>query len=168
MSDTNFMVYDKDDALTMVVDMDGTIADCMHRVHHVRPVADPVTGIKPKKNWMAFKDGIAFDAPIQPVIDLVKAMKAQGWNIVVSSGRGADTMPQTVDWFIKHVGFRPHAIFMRRVRDYRDDGIVKVELLAQMRDWGFDPYLWLDDRQRVVDALRAVGVKVLQCAPGNF
>jgi hypothetical protein len=41
-------------------------------------------------------------------------------------------------------------------------------LLDQIRsDYG-DPWLWFDDRNQVVDAIRACGVRVLQVAEGNF
>jgi hypothetical protein len=57
---------------------------------------------------------------------------------------------------------------MRSIGDFRKDSIVKVELLQQIiYDYG-KPYLWFDDRQQVVDAIRAEGVRVLQVAPGDF
>jgi len=41
-------------------------------------------------------------------------------------------------------------------------------LLEQIRDeWG-EPFLWFDDRNRVVDAMREEGIRVLQVQPGNF
>jgi hypothetical protein len=57
---------------------------------------------------------------------------------------------------------------MRRAKDYRADSIVKTELLDQIRQWHGEPFVWLDDRNQVVDAIRAAGVRVLQCAPGDF
>jgi hypothetical protein len=61
-----------------------------------------------------------------------------------------------------------NALYMRSHSDHRQDSIVKVELLAQIRkDFG-EPYLWFDDRKQVVDAIRAEGVRVLQVAPGDF
>lgn len=57
---------------------------------------------------------------------------------------------------------------MRPAGDHRQDNIVKVELLAEIRkDFG-NPFLWFDDRNQVVDAIRAEGVRVLQVAPGDF
>ena len=60
------------------------------------------------------------------------------------------------------------ALFMRKAKDYRKDSIVKVELLQQIREqWG-EPFLWVDDRKQVVEAIRKEGVRVLQVAPGDF
>ena len=57
---------------------------------------------------------------------------------------------------------------MRAEKDNRSDAIVKVELLNDIqRDYGW-PYIWFDDRQQVVDAIRQQGVRVVQVAPGNF
>jgi hypothetical protein len=57
---------------------------------------------------------------------------------------------------------------MRAEKDYRKDSIVKVELLEQIRKDFANPWLWVDDRQQVVDAIRGEGIRVLQVAPGDF
>ena len=57
---------------------------------------------------------------------------------------------------------------MREVNDYRDDGIIKKELLADITEKHGKPFMWFDDRNRVVDAVREEGIRVLQVAPGNF
>ncbi len=69
---------------------------------------------------------------------------------------------------MKDFGVRFDKLFMRSEKDYRADNIVKVELLAQIREQFGEPYLWFDDRKQVVDAIRAEGVRVLQVAPGDF
>jgi len=57
---------------------------------------------------------------------------------------------------------------MRASGDNRKDSIVKVELLHDIqRDWAW-PWLWIDDRDQVVKAIREQGVRVLQVAPGDF
>jgi hypothetical protein len=59
-------------------------------------------------------------------------------------------------------------LYMRPAKDHRPDYIIKVELLQQIRkDYG-EPFMWFDDRNQVVDAIRAEGVRVLQVAEGNF
>ena len=51
--------------------------------------------------------------------------------------------------------------------DYRDDVIVKQELLTQIRKvW--NPILVFDDRQRVVDMWRSEGLICCQVARGDF
>ena len=90
-----------------------------------------------------------------------------GHKVILCSGRGSETRDRTVAWMdANEIPF--HALYMRRAGDYRQDSIVKVELLEEIRaDYG-NPYLWFDDRTQVVDAIRAQGVRVLQVAPGDF
>ena len=57
---------------------------------------------------------------------------------------------------------------MRAAADFRDDSVIKLELLAQMRADGFDPVLAFDDRDRVVAAWRSAGIRCLQVADGAF
>jgi hypothetical protein len=59
-------------------------------------------------------------------------------------------------------------MYMRRAKDYRPDSVVKVELLERITHDYARPWLWIDDRQQVVDAIRAQGVRVLQVAEGDF
>ena len=57
---------------------------------------------------------------------------------------------------------------MRKDGDQRADHIVKREILAQIRNAGFEPVLVFDDRQSVVDMWRDQGIRVAQTAPGDF
>ena len=59
-------------------------------------------------------------------------------------------------------------VFMRHIGDRRPDYEVKVELLAEIRTKYGEPYLWVDDRKTVVDAIRGQGVRVLQVCEGNY
>jgi hypothetical protein len=57
---------------------------------------------------------------------------------------------------------------MRKEGDHRDDDIIKLELLEQVRADGFEPIMAFDDRNRVVAAWRSAGVPCAQVAPGDF
>ena len=142
----------------IVFDIDGTLSNLMHRRHLVET--------KPK-DWKAFNDGMANDEPHDDVTDLLKMFASNGYLIVLCTGRDADYRQTTIDWLDKH-GIPHDALYMRTSKDRRDDSIIKVELLAEIRkDFG-EPWLWFDDRNRVVDAVRAAGVRVMQVAPGDF
>ena len=98
---------------------------------------------------------------------LMKLRRTPGAQTILCSGRSDDTRAVTEKWLSDNrIPF--DALFMRRAGDYRQDSIVKVELLAQIRQWHGEPYIWFDDRNQVVDAIRAQGVRVLQVAPGDF
>jgi len=142
----------------IVFDIDGTLANITHRRHLVEA--------KPK-DWKAFNDGMVHDEPHDDVVDLLDIFAAKNYNIVLCTGRDEDYKQVTRDWLFKH-GILFDGLYMRKSKDRRGDDIIKVELLEEIRkDFG-EPWLWFDDRNRVVDAIRAQGVRVMQVCEGDF
>jgi hypothetical protein len=139
-------------------DIDGTLADCEHRRHWIttRP-----------KNHKAFYLGIPHDPPIAPICETFQRLFTAGCRIVCCTGRPEWTRDMTNDWLRKH-NVWPRRVYMRPDNDFRDDAIIKAELLVKIREDGFDPTLVFDDRQRVVDMWRENGIVCAQVAPGNF
>lgn len=142
----------------VIFDIDGTLADCAHRRAHL---------VGEKKNWAAFNDTMHLDPVIEPVMEVLRTLQSAGSAIVLCSGREAVFRDVTETWLRKH-GVPYKALYMRGVKDYRADPEIKSELLDEIRKDGFDPWLVVDDRQRVVDMWRARGLTCLQCAPGDF
>ena len=145
--------------MDILVDIDGTIADCRHRLHHIQ---------KRPKDWDAFFAATADDLPIMPVINTVLCLHASAANrLIYCSGRPEKTRAATVDWLRRHcLPARP--IYMRADGDHQDDQHLKRALLARIRADGFDPVLAIDDRRRVVDMWRAEGLICAQVAEGDF
>lgn len=142
----------------IVFDIDGTLANIEHRRAFV--------ATKPK-NWRAFTAGIPNDTPHQDIVDLVHLFMDTGHNIILCSGRGEESREVT-ERQMDEFAVTYHQLYMRSAKDHRPDDIIKVELLQQIRkDWG-NPKYWFDDRTRVVNAIRAEGVRVLQVTEGNF
>lgn len=139
-------------------DIDGTIADCSHRIHHIQGTP---------KDWNAFFAGCKDDKPINHVIDLLVTLFDAGKDIVLVSGRSDQCRAATLDWLDRH-GIPDFPLYMRKEGDHRDDSIIKLELLAQLRADGFDPVMAFDDRDRVVKAWRSAGIPCAQVAEGNF
>jgi len=144
----------------VVFDIDGTIADNRHRQIHL---------MGEKKDWKAYNATMADDGLIWDVAYLLIELSKQGHDIILCTGREEIYENVTGEWMIKHgLNKYVHGLYMRKEKDYRSDAIVKVELLDQIcKDHDF-PWLWFDDRQQVVDAIRAKGVRVMQVAPGDF
>ena len=144
------------------MDIDGTIADCSHRMHYIQN--------KPK-NWKKFFEEMVNDKPIQPVIDLVRSLTYSTqmlyWNAVLLTGRPEKYRRETAEWLtIQFLGF--NHLYMRKDGDYREDFVVKEELLNQVRQDGFNPSIAIEDRSRNVEMFRRNGLIVFQCADGNF
>ena len=142
----------------IVFDIDGTLANIEHRRGFVAS--------KPK-NFKAFNAAIPQDTPHEEITFLAKMFADQGHTVLLCSGRGEDERQVTVDQ-MANFGVKFAKLFMRSKGDYRKDSIVKVELLAEIREEFGEPFLWFDDRKQVVDAIREQGVRVLQVAPGDF
>lgn len=141
----------------VVVDVDGTLANTAHRKHYVES--------KPK-DWAAWNAGMAADACHEDIRQLVVELSLRR-EVIICTGREDTYRDVTKQWLTDNQ-IPCDQLFMRRAKDYRADSIVKTELLDQIRQWHGDPFLWIDDRDQVVDAIRAAGVRVLQVAPGDF
>ena len=143
----------------VVFDVDGTIADNSHRQHHL---------MGEKKDWKSYNATMADDGLIEDVSQLLVTM-SMTHEVILCTGREEVFRSVTWTWLEKHrVGKYIQDLYMRPEKDYRSDAIVKVELLNKIiKEYG-KPKFWFDDRQQVVDAIRAEGVRVLQVAPGDF
>lgn len=143
-----------------IFDIDGTLADCSHRIHHIQ--ATP-------KDWDSFFAGCHDDAPIPHIIELCQHLfwGNEGISIVYVTGRSDQCRAETERW-LENYDLPLGPLFMRKEGDHRDDDIIKIELLAQLRADGFEPIMAFDDRDRVVAAWRAAGIPCAQVAPGAF
>lgn len=143
----------------VVFDIDGTIADNKHRTHYL---------MGDKKDWKSYNAHMLDDDPIYDVIKLLKELSVLH-TIILCTGREEVYRQVTWDWLDHHqISNHISGVYMRYTKDYRSDAIVKVELLNDIRNMYGEPWLWFDDRNQVVDAIRAQGVRVMQVAPGDF
>lgn len=140
----------------IIFDIDGTVANLEHRRHFVAGK---------KKDWKSFMALLDRDIPIEQTIWLNSIIADRaGHPIFLCSGRSEDERKATEEWLAKH-GVEYDQMFMRPSGDYRQDAIVKRELLGQIRALGYEPWLVFDDRQCVTDMWRKEGIFVLQCDP---
>lgn len=139
-------------------DIDGTIADCSHRIHLIQ--SQP-------KLWDEFFAACHLDKPITHIIGLAIRLSMAGTKIVYVSGRSDQCRAETEDWLCRNA-LPDGPLYMRHEGDHRDDDIIKLELLADLRADGFEPIMAFDDRNRVVAAWRSAGIPCAQVAPGDF
>jgi len=144
----------------VVCDIDGTIADPAHRLHHLAS--------KPKDH-KSFHRASPWDKPIPEVVTVFHALMAlPNFEGVLVTARPFETSDLTLEW-LERWSIRFDHIFVRAAGDFRDDVIVKREILHSMKTvWGLHPYLVIDDRKRVVDMWRSEGIKTLAVADGDF
>jgi uncharacterized HAD superfamily protein len=140
-----------------LIDIDGTIADGGHRLHYIS---------KEPKQWDAYFMACGGDAPIQHMHKVVESLSLKA-RIVYVSGRSDLVRKQTLQWLVDH-DFPMDALYMRKQGDHKNDHDLKIELLAQLREDGYEPIMAFDDRDRVVKAWRAAGIPCAQVAEGDF
>lgn len=142
----------------IIVDMDGTVADCEHRRYHLDT-----------NNWPGFFGSMADDGIFEHTIEVVRAMRTAGYKVLIVTARPDenDYKQVTQDW-LKANGIVYDGFYMRRGGDYRKDNLVKEEILHQIIDDGYDPVMAFDDRDQVVKMWRENGIPCLQVNEGDF
>jgi len=168
----------------VVVDMDGTLASCQHRVKYLDKnwclacdrASEPKfmsdkcawcgTGnLRGKKDYRGFFAGVAQDPPIPEIVDLVRLLSMEHYILIVSGRPTSDAGISTEEW-LKTNNISYKHLFMRNGGDHRDDFIVKQEICDLLPK---DRIAFvLDDRDQVVKMWRDNGIKCLQVADGNF
>lgn len=160
-----------------IYDIDGTLADTSDRVQFVRPPADWPSDKKFKKDWKSFfdKKRMLADPPIIATVLVAQMMMhSEGIPPVYCTGRPSEYRQVSVEWLAKNVEIDSSfesissRLFMRSFNDHRDDSVVKPELVQQIVEKYGQPLAMFEDRNRVVNAVRALGVRVFQVADGAF
>jgi hypothetical protein len=159
----------------MIVDLDGTLCNIDHRLHHVR------NDNKKKRRWDLFFKEVPGDSVNEWCKLLIN--RAHYNPVILCSGRPDSTRKDTEAWLMKH-GFakelyvkengekvidrRYRHLFMRHRTDHRQDSIVKEIILEFEIKTRYNVWMAVDDRKQVVDMWRKHGITCLQCAEGDF
>ena len=135
----------------VVVDLDGTITSAAWRA--------PLLAVPRRKRAAAFFEAMHRDAPVEPVIELVRWV-AHHADVVLLTGRPADYEPAIRTWLADHEV--PYdRLLMRSPGDRRQDTEVKREYYRQEIAPRYDVRIVIDDRPRVIEMWREEGCYVL-------
>jgi hypothetical protein len=142
-----------------IFDIDGTLADCSHRLHFIQQ--------KPA-DWDSFFLACVDDEPIPEVIAVARAMFSTA-QLFMLTGRSEVVRMETLNWLTCE-RVPCDLLLMRKNGDHREDCIVKSELLDEVRKRFPEEEIAgvFEDRKQVVDMYRAKGLRVFQVADGNF
>ena len=165
---------------TIIFDLDGTLANIDSR----RDISMKPNG---RLDWNVFaapNSILALDKPNAPVIKMAQMFKADGFKIVIFSGRNDRGFDATIQWLND---FKvPFDLLVMRPDKFKDkswpiadgnpatpdmrfmpDEILKKKMLDAFVDIN-DVFLVVDDRDKVVKMWRDLGLNTFQVAPGDF
>lgn len=111
---------------------------------------------------------VSADLPNADIIAIVRALHRDGHHLVVISGRTEAARADTTAWIERHLGVPVDALYLRPVGDRRPDIVVKKEIYRRHIERTHRVLCVLEDRSRVVEMWRDLGLTCLQVAPGDF
>lgn len=132
----------------IICDIDGTLA---------------LKGERSPFDWQRVDE----DAPNKTIVALVSALGNTGLQVILVSGRKEECRGKTLTWLWEHKIPFQH-LFMRADDDNRPDNVLKKEIFEKHIKDHYEVFCVLDDRQKVVDMWRELGLTCLQVAPGDF
>jgi len=149
------VAYDENKEECIIVDIDGTLAH----------IAD---GRSPYDASRAMNDSL------DDAVSVITAMMYRhGYKVIILTGRHEEHRKVTEEW-LEANGVEYDELYTRMEYDVDekgkrlDDALVKERLYNTHVKARFNVKFVLDDRNRVVDMWRSIGLKCLQVAPGNF
>ena len=135
----------------VIFDLDGTLRDVNGRIPY----------------GVTVKDECINDLPIEPIIDLTRLYyHYRNTKVLIVSGCMEDARIVTMQWLNKH-GVEWHELFMRPLRDYRPDEILKAEIFHRDIKPRYDVIMAYDDRPKIVRMWRSLGIKVADVGKGE-
>ena len=161
----------------VIFDLDGTLADLEKR-RKLCSIEQGQNLSKGKKmDWDCFFDpkNIPLDEPKQDVILMAQALAEMGYKIAILSGRSYACDEMTRWWLAKHnvpwniLKLRP----TKHPYKYMPDEKLKLqwfnEIFVDSEDMDeAEVVAVFDDRDKVVNMWREIGLTCMQVAPGNF
>ena len=148
---------------TIIFDLDGTLALIDER----RELSTKPNG---KIDFDKLHDPslIKHDKPNWPVIKIAQLFAEQEFKIVIFSGRSDKTATATLSWLSQNkVPFNKLVMRPHNTMGFVPDEILKKDMLDNHVDIS-DIFMVVDDRQKVVDMWRSLGLICIQVADGNF
>ncbi|UYD59753.1 polynucleotide kinase [Aeromonas phage avDM5] len=107
------------------------------------------------------------DAPRPSIVELFNMYKDRGYSCLTVSGRDGVSEADSLE-ALRRIGCYPDAHFQRATGDSRPDDIVKEEIFWEKIAPAWNVFRAIDDRTKVVDMWRRIGLECWQVQPGDF
>lgn len=146
----------------IIVDLDGTLYDCRKRRDEF---------LKPeKKDFDGFHKAAVNDQPNVWCGIIAKSMSYFRYKLIFVSGRDHAHETETIWWLQHFYAWRrqDYHLFMRPDGDQTPDDEMKKKIYLTNIEPFFEILFCIDDRKKVVDMWRSLGLVCLQCDVGDF
>lgn len=143
---------------SIVIDIDGTLSDPSHRRHLIEGE---------DKDWEKFFDKVDED-PVNEWCHQIVNRLWKDYQVILVTGRPAiskskiQVRKKTEKW-LKENGIYYNALIMRQHGDFREDTVVKQEILDENLPDPKDILFAIDDREDIAKMWRENGITCLQC-----
>ncbi|MFZ4514764.1 MAG: hypothetical protein ACOYN3_00415 [Acidimicrobiia bacterium] len=141
----------------VVVDIDGVLSDAASRQHYLEA---------PRGNWRAFFDACG-DDPVIEEMHVMLSLLDPILRVILLTARPSRVHALTEAWLRRYeirwdlLVMRPHAE-VAMARDYKEHAI------EELRAYGFELVLGIEDDRRNVEMLRANGIPCIYFHSGYY
>lgn len=152
----------------IIFDIDGTLADDTHRLHHI---SQGVNGEKISSlQWAKYYHAMMYDKLILPVATIYHRLcdnkRERNHKAIFITGRPEPYRRMTEDWLMQYK-IMPDYLFMRPEKDHCSSVDFKRRIMQNYVKQA--PVLFIiEDRSCLVKMFRSMGYKTLQCAEGDY
>lgn len=138
------------------VDMDHTMTDAAWRDHMIKVNMTD-------QDWANYHSCCDLDSPVPAVVDLVNSLHADGWAVVIITGRNEFVRGLTKVWLEQH-DVNYHVLIMRPDNDHRQAFEYKLDRAQEIiqNGEGKASAIIIDDNAKVCEAFKAWGIPALQ------
>lgn len=142
---------------TIVADIHGTLSDFTHRLKFIKHF---------QPDWDQWNRELTADLPVKNIISLLHLAQKARWCIILVTGTPEKYHSILSAWLRRH-GVPFDALFMRKDGDYRSDVDVKLDMYHE-HFAAHDINLVLEDRDKVVELWRSLGLACMQVRKGEY
>jgi hypothetical protein len=142
---------------TVVFDIDGVLSDATSRQHFIE---------RGRRDWTAFFEACGDDPVIGEIARLLELLDP-ALHVVLLTGRPFRVRPQTLAW-LERYGLRWDLLVMRDRGDYAQVTMFKQAVVDDLRTYGFDLRLALEDDPANHAMFEAEGVPCVYIHSGYY
>jgi hypothetical protein len=142
---------------TVVFDIDGVLSDATDRQHFIE---------RGRRDWAAFFEACGEDRVIEEIARLVQLLDPV-LRVVLLTGRPLRVQPQTLAW-LEHYGLRWDLLVMRDRGDYSQVTMFKQGVVEDLRAYGLDLQLAMEDDPSNHAMFEAEGVPCVYIHSGYY